>query len=289
MHTQTHTNRHPFNRQTHAHTHTPLPQRETHTHTEMPPSHTETPLQRDTYTDSPCNTYTSPHRETYTETHKQTHIHTLTGWAPKLPALEARPTSWGRGNTILQRLSTPTFIPAVKSKAVPNTPRPAPLEMCAMWSPRAQPQKTRADRLSSRARYAQGTPWGLPAVPGGNEGPHAFASHAEDPAGYLSSQSASAGPHPSPSAWSPPQAPRWVALAWGVLGASPVVLSITRNPDLPSRRDPRMAANTSPQGHDASANVHPACSALLMRHAFFRAFTVTLRDRSQDSEFLFLN
>ena len=39
-----------------------------------------------------------------------------------------------------------------------------------------------------------------------------------------------------------------------------------------------MATNTSPQGQplNASPNVHLACSALLMRHAFFRAFTVTL-------------
>lgn len=99
----------------------------------------------------------------------------LTGWAPKLPALGALPTSWW-GNTTLQRLSDSHLHHAVRSKAVPSTPSPAPPEMSAQMTPRAQPRKIRADCLSSGARGARGTSPGLPAAPRGNQGPRTSAT-----------------------------------------------------------------------------------------------------------------
>lgn len=165
--------------------------------------------------------------------HTETHMHTLTGWATKLPALGALPTSW-RGNVILQ-----------KAQRLP--PSSAPPEMCAMWCPRAQPRNARADCLSG-GQGMHGTLRGSAGRARRERRPRAFATVVSRALRGTSPLSLLLENHTPPRLLGPSQVLSWIVLAWGALGASPVGLSITRNPDLPSRRDPRIPANTSPWG-----------------------------------------
>lgn len=212
-------------------------------------------------------------RNTHTHTDPHTHAHRLGHQAP---------CSWSPAHLLegkrhsTKGSATPTFI---------STP-----PRCVQCGVPKHSHGTRGLTASPGGQVCTGPSGALPAEPGGNERPCAFpivvsrALRGTSPLSLLlqnHSPSRLLGPLPGTEV---------ERAGLESPGGQPCGSEHHQEPRSARQEGPSDICQHITSGPpDVSANVHPARSALLLRHSFFRAFTLTLRDPSQDSELLFLN